>query len=81
MNRFRLVGIVLFSIGWAVLISGAVITKVLANANPDYNYSSYTGFRFPNWLYFAGSMIGWIGFMLIFGNRYSKKSKTKQTPS
>ncbi len=52
MRRFRLVGIVLFSIGLAVLISGAVITIVLANTNPDYNYSSYTGFRFPDWLYY-----------------------------
>lgn len=76
MKTFRLIGIVLASIGWAILVSGAVITIVLANTNPDYNYSSYMGFRFPDWLYFVASMIGVIGSLLIF-----VKGKAKQNHS
>ena len=71
MKTIRLIGIVLFSIGLAIIISGGIIS----NANPDYNYSSYTGFRFPEWLYFFASMLGLVGSMLIF-----HRGKTKQTP-
>ena len=43
MKTFRIIGIVLFSIGLAIVVSETIISNTIT----DYNYSSYTGFRFP----------------------------------
>jgi len=72
MKTFRLIGIVLFSIGLGIIVSGIIISTT----SPDYNYSSYTGFRFPYWLNLIAVLLGFAGSMLIFS-----RGKTKQTPS
>ncbi len=72
MKTFRIVGIILLSIGLEILISGIIISI----AAPDYNYFYYSGFSFPTWLFFVASFMGLIGSFLIF-----VKWKTKQTPS
>ena len=72
MKAIRIAGIVLVSIGFAIIVSGIIVS----NSNPEYNYSSYTGFRFPDWLGFLAVMLGFAGSMLIF-----HRGKAKQTPS
>jgi hypothetical protein len=61
MKTFRLIGIVLVSIGLAILV-GIIMPSTI----PDYNYSYYTGFRFPDWLAFSAVLMFFAGSMLIF---------------
>jgi hypothetical protein len=70
MKTPRLIGIVLALIGWAILVSGAIIPSTI----PDYNYAYYTGFRFPTWLLFSASLMTMVGGMLIF-----YRGKARQT--
>ena len=72
MKTFRLIGIVLCLIGWAILVSGAIIPSTI----PNYNYVNYTGFRFPTWLLFSASLMAIVGGLLIF-----YRGKARQTPS
>jgi len=70
--NLRLVGIIVLAIGltsFIILLTGGMI---LIYTNPDYNYSSYTGFRIPSWSYWIASVLI-IAAMLLFN--YTKMKK------
>jgi hypothetical protein len=73
--NLRLVGIIVSAIGFGFFVYFAII---IASALPEYNYSSYTGFRVPDWLYLLASLFITAGlWLIVLGNR----KKNKQTPS
>jgi mannose/fructose/N-acetylgalactosamine-specific phosphotransferase system component IIC len=68
MRPLRSIGIVVSSIGFAILIIGTIIPSTI----PDYNYYYYMGFRFPIWLALLASSMAMVGLILI-----KVKGKTK----
>jgi hypothetical protein len=69
-----ILGIVLIAISIGLFV---YIQIVINSAFPEYNYHSYTGFRFPNWYGTLIATLGFAGLLLIFWN----PNKTKQKPS
>ena len=73
--NFRLIGIIVTAIGIGFFVYFAI---VIASALPEYNYSNYSGFIVPNWLYLLASLFIFAGsWLIILGYR----KRNKQTPS
>ncbi len=72
MKRYlRLIGIILFLIDLAIVISGIIIVML---AGPEYNYADYTGFRFPTWLEIVVIVLASsAGLLISYGSRKNKK--------
>ena len=75
----RLVGKILTTIGLASFIILEVVGMIVVYTNSDYNYSSYTGFRVPNWPYLITSALAIVGMLLWNYVKMKKQDTVKNT--
>jgi hypothetical protein len=69
-----ILGIVLIAISIGLF---AYMQIIINSALPEYNYHSYTGFRFSSWYVALIVILAFAGSLLIFWN----PNKTKRKPS
>jgi hypothetical protein len=67
-RKLKLAGIIVSAIGFAILVSMAIVGII----TPNYNYYNYNGFRAPDWLGVVASLITFAYLLLILKGNIQK---------